>query len=219
MKRHDQSILIFYRSQVSSEFPKFSSEKSILNKSLGSKFKRRLQLISNKHKFLSLLLHNIGNLPFEVLVKKKKTTYISKYELYIKNRLAYIKKADDEFEKKRLSKLLWRREKIKKKLLADPNNKYTEEELDLYLFNSISAKLSNDVIESKKFIFDDITEFKYLDDLKKNIKLLRNIKLNKIKYIYDFDKNFLNMDFKIINLCKIFCVIYNKDFTSIDSLN
>jgi len=190
-----------------------------LSKSLGSKFKRRLQPISSKRRFLSLLLHNIGNLPFEVLIKKKKTTYISKYELYIKNRLAYIKKADDEFEKRRLSKLLWRREKIKKKLLADPNNKYTEEELDLYLFNSISAKLSDDVIEPKKSIFDDTINSKDLDDLKKNIQVLKNIRLNKLKYLYESNNKILSMDSKAINLCKIFCNIYNKDLGSVDSLN
>lgn len=85
-------------------------------------------------------------------------------------------------EARRLLKQKVFREKAKKKMLADPANKYTEEELNLYLFGTDTDNESERKAEEKKKLYikkqSDLVK-KYSENLKKSINILKESQCTK----------------------------------------
>lgn len=133
-------------------------------------------------------------------------------------------------EKRRLLKQRVSREKIKKKLLADPTNKYTAEELDLYLFGTdIDGDSELKAAERKKKFIEKQKNLakEYLNDFKSSKKVLKEIKLARKGFKKNFnitmDNYALKPNFsKLFNMFKQFNIYYvnrSKSLNTFESWN
>ncbi len=128
-------------------------------------------------------------------------------------------------EERRLLKQRVAREKAKKKILADPTNKYTAEELDLYLFGTDTdgdselkaAERKKKFIEKQKNLVKE-----YLNDFRSGKKTLKEIKSVRKGFLTNFNIMMNNYALKsnyskLFNMFKQFNICYMNKPKSLDT--
>ena len=173
---------------VNSKYKFTNPQVNLSSDFLGKKL-RRFRPIVQKKKFLLILLNFIAKLPLAIYKKKIEKTYISEHEKYIRKMSAMLRAVEAKMEERRLLKIRVRREKFKKKQLADPANIYTEEQLDEYLFGTSEkdeekrreeeeARLAEEIYNKRLVIYND--NLNYSKDFLKN-----TYKTNKFGHLSD----------------------------------